>query len=198
LLIKICSSTIIEDVTLHCKSASAVAVAYFYFDFNDAEKQRHEKLLRWLILQFSMQSVKTPEALNALFARSQDGQQQPTSDALALTLQHIIGDFHQTFIIIDALDECKEREELLGLIENIVNWKLEKLHVLATSRRERDIEEALEPLITGQICIQRALVNADIHTHVCERLQNDPKLRKWPANVKMEIEKTLMDGAHGM
>jgi hypothetical protein len=110
----------------------------------------------------------------------------------------MLGNFQQTFIILDALDECKEREELLGLIGDFVNWNLETLHILATSRRARDIEETLEPLVTGQICIQNALVNADIHIHICERLQNDPKLRKWPTNVQMEIEKTLMDGAHGM
>ena len=121
MLIKIGSSTIIEDVTLHCKSDSAVAVAYFYFDFNDAEKQRHENLLRSLIVQLSEQSVKTPEALNTLFSRSQDGGQQPKSDALALTLQRMAGDFDEIFIILDALDECRERQERLELIENIVN-----------------------------------------------------------------------------
>jgi hypothetical protein len=110
----------------------------------------------------------------------------------------MLKDFQQTFIILDALDECKEREELLGLLENFIDWEVESLHVLATSRRERDIEEALEPLVTGQVCIQSALVNADIYIHICERLQNDLKLRKWPANVQTEIEKTLMDGAHGM
>jgi hypothetical protein len=120
-------------------------------------------------------------------------------DALTLTLQHILGGFQQAFIILDALDECKgkEREELLGLLKNLIDWKVEDLHVLATSRRERDIEETLEPLVTGQVCIQSALVNPDIHIHICERLQNDPKL-KWPKNVQEEIEKTLMDGAHGM
>lgn len=193
-----CSSTIVQDVTLQYKSEPGVAVAYFYFDFNDTEKQRHENLLRSLIVQLSIQSANTPESLSALFARSQDGQQRPTTDALALALESILRDFQQIFIILDALDECKEREELLGLIENIAKWNLEKLHILATSRREREIEDSLEPLITGQICIQSALVNADIHIHICERLQNDPKLRKWPANVQMEIEKTLMDGAHGM
>lgn len=195
---KICSSTIVQGVIRHYESEPEVAVAYFYFDFNDSEKQRHESLIRSLIVQLSSQSEKTPESLDALFARSQDGQQQPATDALALTLQHILGNFQQTFVILDALDECKEREELLELMEDIVKWKLESLHILATSRRERDIEESLEPLITGQICIQSALVNADIRIYICDRLQNDPKLRKWPANVQTEIEKTLMDGAHGM
>ncbi|KAH6667724.1 hypothetical protein B0J14DRAFT_170784 [Halenospora varia] len=191
-------STIIEHVKSLYESDSAVAIAYFYFDFNDTEKQRHEKYLRSLIEQFSVQSVKSMDALNILFARSQDGRQQPTTDALLSTLQHMLRDFQQTFIILDVLDECKEREELLGLLKNSMDWKVENLHVLATSRRERDIEETLAPLTTGQICTQSALVNADIHIHLCERLQNDPRLKKWPANVQREIEKTLMDGAHGM
>jgi hypothetical protein len=148
-------------------------------------------------MQLSTQSKSTP-ALYALFARSQDGQHQPTTEGLVLTLQHMLRDFNQTFIFLDALDECKEREELLGLIKRIVDWKLEMLHLLATSRRENNIEETLTPLITGQICIKSALVDADICIHIRERLQNDPKLRKWPKNVRMEIEKTLMEGADGM
>jgi hypothetical protein len=96
------------------------------------------------------------------------------------------------------LDECKEREELLGLLESLISWKIEHLHVLATSRREIDIEETLKPLVTDEICIQNRFVNADIHTHICDRLQNDPKLRKWPTNVQRQIEKSLVDGADGM
>jgi hypothetical protein len=110
----------------------------------------------------------------------------------------MLGDFHQTFIILDALDECREREELLELVKKIVYWKLKNLHILATSRREKEIEEALEHLITSQICIQSTLVDTDIYIHLRERLQSDPKLRKWPVKVQKEIEETLMDGAHGM
>jgi hypothetical protein len=192
------SSTIIQEVTLGYDSDPAVAVAYFYFDFNDSEKQRHENLVRSLIVQLAMQSEKTPECLNALFARNQDGQQQPTIDALVLILQHLLRDFKQVFLIFDALDECKEREELLSLIESIVAWEVENVHILATSRREKEIEDSLKPLITGEICIQSALVNADIRTHICERLQSDAKLKRLPADVKLEIERTLMKGAQGM
>ncbi|KAH8657573.1 ankyrin repeat-containing domain protein [Tricladium varicosporioides] len=191
-------STIIEHVKSLYGSDPTVAITFFYFDFNDTEKQRHEKLLRSLIEQLSMQSVKSMDVLNILFANSHDGRQQPTKDALLLALQHMLRNFQRTFIILDALDECKEREELLGFLEHSMNWKFENLHVLTTSRRERDIEETLTYLATDQICIQSALISADIQTHICEQLQNDPKLKKWPINVQREIEKTLMDGAHGM
>jgi hypothetical protein len=33
----------------------------------------------------------------------------------------MLRDFRETFIILDALDECTEREELLGLIKTIVD-----------------------------------------------------------------------------
>jgi len=181
----------------HCQADATFGVAYFYFDFNDREKQRHEGLVRSLITQLSTQSAKTPEALQALYSRNQNGQQQPSNDGLVATLQSILGDFPMTYIILDALDECTDRAELLELIREISGWKM-KIHILATSRKERDIEEALEPLLTGQICVQSEQINGDIQLHVRERLHNDPKLKKWPVKVKEEIEKALMDGACGM
>ena len=192
------SSTAVEDVKSQYKSNPAVAIAYFYFDFNDTEKQKHDKCTRSLVEQLAWKSVKALACLESLFSRNQDGKQQPEQDALELTLQQMLGKFEETFIILDALDECKEREKLLLLLEKLNSWGTEKLHVLVTSRRERDIEETLESLVTSEICLQSAVVDVDIHTHISERLQNDSKLRKWPANVQGEIERTLMDGAQGM
>jgi hypothetical protein len=128
-----------------------------------------------------------------------NGKQQPMTGELLTTLRQIVQEFDETFIILDALDECTERQELLTNIEEIAKWKIGKLHILATSRREKDIEEWLEPLVNDQekICIQSALVNDDIRTYVHEKLQTDRKL-KWSAKVQEEIEKSLMDGAHGM
>jgi hypothetical protein len=133
-----------------------------------------------------------------VYTQSQKGRHQPTFDSLLLTLQQILGDFSQTYIIIDALDECAERDDLLIVIQSIVDWGLDKLHMLVTGRRERDIEDAIESLVTGKACIQDAIANADIRIHIRERLRNDAKLKRWPADIKEEIEVALMSGAHGM
>ena len=167
----------------------------FYFDFNDARKQRPEDLLRSLITQLSTQSIKTPEALVKLHSHRQNG---PTTDDFSSTLRQMLDNFNQVFFILDALDECTERYELLGLIGDFVEWKAEKLHLLATSRREPGITEVLESLTTCQISIQNHIVDADIQIYVRNRLHTDPKLKKFPANVHLEIEATLMTGAQGM
>lgn len=99
-LIKNRSSTIVQDVMLHCQSDQTVAIMYFYFDFSDTEKQRYENFIRSLVVQLSKQSMNTPEAISTIYSRCQEGQQQPTTDDLVLTLQHILRDFHEIFIIL--------------------------------------------------------------------------------------------------
>ena len=43
------SSTAIEDVKAQYDSDPTMAIAYFYFDFNDTEKQKHDKFTRSLV-----------------------------------------------------------------------------------------------------------------------------------------------------
>jgi hypothetical protein len=151
----ILSSTIIEDVLLHYRSKSALAVAYFYFDFNDEEKQKHGKMVCSLLWQVSLQSKDAFGVLESLFASCGDGKQQPSHCSLLVSLNQAVQGFEETFIVLDALNECKERFELLEDIRTIAAWNLGKLHILATSRREMDIEESLGPSIDDQeeVCI---------------------------------------------
>lgn len=131
-----------------------------------------------------------------------NGERQPTSDTLLITLRQMIQEFDETFVILDALDECKERQNLLEDIDEIIAWKIGKLHILATSRRENDIIESLEPLLSDKniICIQSELVTDDIRTYIHERLRTDRRLRRWQKKpeVQREIETTLMGKSHGM
>ena len=198
LLITDCSSTIITDILRHCQSDPTFVIAYYYFDFSDTLKQSSDSLVRSLITQLSSQSSSCPEALKSLYSVNLNGQRQPTTEDLMVTLKCIVGSFQHVYVIIDALDECRDRQQLLPLIKEIIEWKLGNLHMLATSRQERDIEVCVGPLVSAQINLHSVQVNADIHTHLRERLQNDSKLKKWPAKIHGQIEAALMDGAHGM
>jgi len=177
-------------------------VLYFYFDFNDIEKQGQEKMIRSLILQLSSQCGSTPQDLEALYSSCMNGGRQPTHDMLLAALHQMIESFEETFVILDALDECSERQELLEDIEEINRWTDVNLHILSTSRREKDIEERMEPLAydRGKMSIDSVRVNDDIRAYVHERLRADPGLKRWrkEPKVQLEIENTLMDKADGM
>lgn len=143
-----------------------------------------------------MQNAKPPQALEALYAVNQNGQRQPSYEGLVETLKAILRLSSKTYFILDALDECTDRQELLQLIQEMNKWRM--VQILATSRKEKDIEEVLKPLVTCQISIQDAEVDHDIQLYIHYQIQNDPRLQKWPLEMHREIEKSLMDGAHGM
>lgn len=184
---------------LHTATHSGAALAYFYFDFNDAEKQHVKELICSLIAQISCSRPGAAEKVRDICKSCQDGQQRPSLDALQKCLKEILQGDGDTFLIIDALDECTQREELLDLIEEICSWKQPNLKILITSRNERDIEDVLSTLSTC-ICIQSAGIDSDIRLYVDKRLNSDPKLKKWSNNAALtdEIRTALVNGADGM
>ena len=198
----ILSSTIIQDIKTYCHSNPTRAVAYFYFDFNDMEKQRPENMIRSIITQLSFKYPSMSQALKSLFSSHTNGERQPIAGALITTLHQIIQGLDETFIVLDALDECTDRTELLEYIEIIAGWKLRNLHVIATSRKEKDLEDDLGPLLEEQdkICIQSGIVDKDILAYINERLQTDRSLSRWRTIPKAqeEIKVALINKAHGM
>lgn len=194
----ILSSTIIENVLYHCTNDPGKVAAYFYFDFNDLRKQSSELMLKSLIAQLFRQCDRIPSALNSLFV---SGQQMPSVDSILHVLQQIIETQTTTYVILDALDECSDRAELMDAIDKIAGWRLENLHVLVASRSERDIESSLEFIADGctVVPLQRAVVDNDIRKYVHHRLSVDKSLKKWQDDkVRNEIETAMMAGARGM
>lgn len=109
----------------------------------------------------------------------------------------------QTFVIIDALDECpnaeEERADLCNIMEEIHSWDCRSLHVLVTSRREADLTEALLKIVTQEpVGIQGSVIDTDIRKFVSTQLQTTPKLSRWSTELKAEIEQTLVKKSGGM
>jgi hypothetical protein len=198
----ILSSTILQNVLQYCDSDPGKVVAYFFFDFNDTQKQNPELMVRSLICQLSQQCVRIPTSLDTFFSSCEHGQRQPSLHALLEILQRMMQEFPHIYIVLDALDECSGRAELMDILKTVSTWQLQNLHTLLTSRRERDIEISLEPFIRRQdaVCLQSQVVDRDIHKYVQQRLSDDRRLSKWgrdPA-LRQDIEATLMKGAQGM
>ncbi|PVH91840.1 ankyrin [Periconia macrospinosa] len=198
----ILSSTVLENIFQNCQDDPAKAIAYFFFDFNDVQKQDPEMMIRSLVCQLSQQCIKIPASLDALFSSSESGQRQPPAHALMEALRSMVQGLPIVYVVLDALDECTQREELMEMLEAITGWQLPNLHFMVTSRRERDIEMSLESFIDERcrICLQSTLVDKDIKRYVRQRLSDDKRLRKWEKDASMmrQIETALMSGAKGM
>ena len=174
-------------------------MAYFYFDFNENEKLLCGNFLRSFLQQLSSQSLSNWKHLQILYTSCHNGERQPNVKDLQSTLEAmLLQSCRPTYTILDALDECIEREEVLDWIGGVVGQKIDTLHFFIASRRERDIEETLNPLATYKIYAQSSEVDVDIKCYIQERLKTDLKLKKWPSALKTEIEAALMQKASGM
>ena len=186
---------------LESRPAVNKAVAYFYFDFRTTERQ-YEGMLRSLISQLATKCTNHLNPLKSLYSSCGDGDRQPRISELKHTLQDLVRSFDDTFVILDALDEVKQREDLLDDIQEIIEWQLGSLHILVTSRREWDIKQTLDPLLNENqnIDIQSEVVDRDIRVYVHRILQTAKGLNRWRNKplVQDEIEKALTENANGM
>ena len=127
----------------YCQDGPTV---YFFFDFNDEQKRDPKMMVRSLLRQL-LQSNKIPASLDDLFTLCESGQRPPPVDALQEVLRSIIQELPEVYVVLDALDECAQHEELMQTLKAIAGWKLQNLHLLVTSRREHAIESTLEEFV---------------------------------------------------
>ena len=177
-------------------------MAYFYFDFNDPGKLLFRSFIHSMVAQLLFQGPGTPVALKDLCVRNHDGTQQPNLDDLIAILKAMVGLFGQTYIVIDALDECtgSEREGILKFLAKMKSWDLQNLHVLATSRPVPEIEDATKRLCASRVDLksETSPINHDIERCLQELLENNPDLQKWGTTEKTLIKENLIKRAGGM
>jgi hypothetical protein len=171
---------------------------YFYFDFRDKEKQNVPDFLCSLISQVLNATPILPDEIKTLY-QSNAFQKPPSGiPALKRILSSILIAQGEVYIVADALDECIEREELLLVLSDMADMTSTTLHILVTSRQERDILEGLGTIVTGTISLEGSKIDKDIAIHVHSQVVQHPKLKKWPDRVKSDIEETLVAKAQGM
>jgi ankyrin repeat protein len=131
----------------------------------------------------------------------EDGRRQPTEDSLLQVMHQLMQAFTRVYIVLDALDECSQRDKLMQVCSTTGQWGLLNSHVVATSRRERDIEVVLAGIggHENSMILESGLVDEDIRRYVRQRLSEDKALSKWARDYTLrdEIETALMKGSQG-
>ena len=133
------------------QATDSLGVAYFFFDGRDSQKelQLHNKLIQTLISQLTdTRHGRITEKLAELYKHCGEVQ-QPSDEQFQNVLHDILGRFSQAYFIIDALDECTEREKTLNWVNNLIsdaNRKAANLHIVVTSRPETDINDIFATL----------------------------------------------------
>jgi len=183
-------------------------MAYFYFDFRDVNKQKRRDLLTSLVTQLSARSDRNCDILSTIYLEDDSGGQKPSEGELVQCLKSMISlpDQYPTYLIIDALDECSNmsgmptpREQVLGLLKELVELSLPNLHICITSRPEVDIRNTLESLSLRQVSLHdQSGQKKDIVDYVTSVVYTDPEMQRWREEDKILVIETLSERADGM
>jgi Cdc6-like AAA superfamily ATPase len=196
----ILSSTIIEDLRTTAILPASI-VLYFYFDFNDASKQSFEKMVRSLISQLYRQHEQSRQHLHQLYSSCENGKEQPSTQLLVATLKSMLSDSktRDLKIVLDALDECGTRKDLLDWL---ASREAQDLRLVLTSRKEEDIESSIGSWLAAAsiVPIRQGPVDKDILAFIRSKMVEDKELQRWQdtPDVCTMVERKLMEKAGGM
>ncbi|KAH7201289.1 hypothetical protein DER44DRAFT_440639 [Fusarium oxysporum] len=195
-----CGKTILSTTILdHLLQTNTYTTLAFFFDFNDARKQKLEDLLRSLAVQLYYAGNEAARRLDSLFTSHDDGRRQPDTKALSACTGAMIQIAGKVFIIIDALDECTAREELLQWLKHVASRNAQ---LIVTGRPEVEFQSAIPRSFNKRNCVQldKNVVNTDIRSYVEATLEQKPDFvdKKLSPDILEEIRNKIGSGADGM
>lgn len=167
-------STVINDMTVYTGSYTQDALVFYYFDFTNNVKTKTLSCLRSIIQQLVEQTTDTT-SLQTLLKTYAMG--TPPIQEFLDVLKSILYRHDRVYIVINALDECTDQEELFDLLKSIRHWKLECLSILVTSRDKPDIRECVLPTPKQEIRLQNSAIDNDIRLFIIETLHKDKRLQ---------------------
>ena len=109
-------------------------VGYFYFDYRDHAKQTPARFAASVIRQLASQMRHFPQQLTELYQLNKLENAYDLQSQLSLLLVEICVHFKQTFIIVDALDECPKGSQLTGVLNILSQLVPEKTRIFMTTR----------------------------------------------------------------
>jgi len=184
------------------------SLAFFYCDFREDKKRHRRGLLSSLLVQLCQQSGAYYDALSKFYLAHHYGSQHASDTELAQCLKHLFAFPGQAmaYIVIDALDECplmtgllSPREEVLGLVEELVRFQAPNVRICVTSRPEADIELVLNPLAFRSVSLhaEKGQVQ-DIEDYIKFVVGTDRNMKKWRKEDKELVIQALTRKASGM
>ncbi|KAJ7461184.1 ankyrin repeat-containing domain protein [Mycena latifolia] len=188
--------TVLSSTIIKALRNRTEPVVFFYFDTNNSGQRTVTQLLRLLVTQLSVQADSPDKTLSGLWKSHANGQHLPSDSVLISdALIPILTEFNRpVYIVLDALDECSEREKLLDSLIKILEAAPSNIHLLLTSRPE---------VLHGTELVQRAVslslegcVDEDIKSYITDMVS---KLGdEWTDERKDQIRLGLLECSNGM
>ncbi|PIG88751.1 hypothetical protein AARAC_000488 [Aspergillus arachidicola] len=187
------ASWIIEDLSLRDESS----VAFYYFDYQDRSSRSIGYILCSILRQLVANLTAIPNIVIETYHKSYTPAAFLPAQELEMMIQAIIQNTSETYLVIDALDECEclfMRKGLMGTIRRLSSSQC--IHVLIMSRpHSLDVDKKA---LLNYHSVEVRAHEADLKAYICMELQNANMHLEINHSLANQIIETLVHRAQGM
>lgn len=187
------SSIIIDKVTARAEYQD-ITLVYFYCDFKDPAKQSALAIYGSLIAQLLEQVDDIPKEVDALYEKCNG--RPATLYHLKDVFSKLVKDLLKVVIIIDGLDACTDRAEVVDGLLELKKQQDDNTNVLVTSRNDLATRFGFSGVPILAMKVEN--VRTDIELYVTSEIERRVKLRRLRPEMKAEITANLVLRANGM
>jgi Cdc6-like AAA superfamily ATPase len=181
-----------------CKRAESedIGIAYLFCNYKAQQEQSCAALLAAILRQLVQSRPDTADPVTRMYEKHQKQRSNPSLDELFKALQSVCSTHATVFIIVDALDECRDRDDtrsrLIGRLRELqanTNTRL-----MFTSRFIPEVKEkfASEPTLEVRASDQ------DVKLYVAGKLPSLPRCIRHNSGLAHDVQDKIADAVDGM
>ncbi|GIJ82127.1 hypothetical protein Asppvi_000630 [Aspergillus pseudoviridinutans] len=191
----ILTSIVIDHLTRRISEDRTLGVAYVYCNFQQKDEQTVDRLLSSLLKQLSERLPTIPGEVSDLYKQHKKYRTRPSLEEISRTLHSVAIKYSRVFILVDALDECRESENCrIKFLSELFSLQARcGINIFATSRMNGEIEKSF----TSAISLEIRATDHDVEIYLDERMRLQ-QLDILDDDTKKEIKRTVVDATGGM
>ena len=193
------TATIIEEILTRTRQKGS-ALAYFFCDYRDPATHDPCSILASLVGQLAAQDEDCYAVAQATFDKDNpsDGTAvSPSIETLHECLHSMIIMLEDAYIVVDALDECANRQQVMEVLHSLNDFENDCIKTLFTGREELDIQRALHDYKQLSIGANSLDIRLYVDSEITMRSKNGTLRIRDPA-LQEEIRERLVQKADGM
>lgn len=192
------STFVLDDLWHRYSARSDIRILNIYCSFRLTSEQTLTKLLCSLVRQAVERLPAVPADLKKLYEEHNTKQTRPHPDQLVTALLKVIEPTTRTYVVIDALDECRDDDRTLyKLIEALFRIQSQlnnKVSLLATTRVIQSILDLFKNVQRLEICAD----DVDVGIFLDSQMPRLPRLIAGNVAFCNEIRDSIVECVDGM
>lgn len=192
----IATSIVIDHLQEKFRTRRDVGIAFVYFNFHQHIQQGMIGLFSCLLRQLSFQTGGMDE-VTKLYNYHKPRRSRPSFQEVFDSLKRVIMSFSSTFVLIDALDECRLPDGVLKLLARIFELQaISGLRLFATSRFIPEIKAEFEEKNASFMEIKAS--DDDMLSYLTTSLSRLPSFVIKDHQLQEKVKSAVLKAADGM